>query len=272
MNNNLSLFVLSCDAYADLWDDFFNLRDLYWKDCPFEWYIVTETREYKRNNVNVIACGKNFNWSGRFRHAVNIVSTKYIGIFLEDYFITDNINTQRIINFLRFMESNNVDYLNVGDVFGNIIYLNDKTYFSNGLINIPKHQKYGISMASAIWDRKFLLEKLGTEDYSAWQFEVDRCREAASENGLTGLLLCDENRSFNITTIPVVIQGKFYPKSIKEFAKRGYHISIGNRKQMSYFEVILYDTKVYLAKSKHFRKFYKWIGKNILRIKFFTDD
>ena len=86
MNNTLSILVLSCDNYSDLWDDFFNLRDKFWPDCEYRWYVVTETKDYKRNNVEVIKCGKELNWAGRFRKAVQSLDSPLVGVFLEDYF------------------------------------------------------------------------------------------------------------------------------------------------------------------------------------------
>lgn len=270
-NNDLSILVLTCDKYADLWDDFFNLRDLYWNSNPFRWYLVTESKEYVRNNVFTIKCG-NFSWSNRFRIAINQLNTKFVGVFLDDYFISDFVDTNRILEFLDVMKLNNVDYLNVGDVFGNIINLKSKSFFSERLIYIPKHKKYGISMSAAIWERKFLLSKIGEGNYSAWEFEIDRCKEAKSEIGLEGLLLCDMDSSFNVTKIPVVIQGKFYPKAIKEFAIKGYCISTKGREIMSVLDVFIYNLKLKFSKCKYFRKTLKWIGEFVFKIKFFTDD
>ena len=30
MNTKMAIFVLSCDKYKDVWDEFFNLKDKYW--------------------------------------------------------------------------------------------------------------------------------------------------------------------------------------------------------------------------------------------------
>ena len=219
-DENLCILVLSCDAYSDLWDDFFNLRDKYWIDDTIRWYVVTESKTYSRRGVSMIHCGKDRNWAARFRRAVEIVDTPYIGIFLEDYFITDTVDIERVKSLVELMKKEKVTYLNVGDVFESIIRMKNKEYFADNLIKIPNHMRYGISTVSAIWERTFLLQKLGDRDYSAWQFEMDRCHEAASPQGLGGFLLCDEKRSFNVSTLPVVIQGKFYPEAIKYFKRK----------------------------------------------------
>lgn len=54
MENNtpqLAILVLSCDKYSDLWDDFFNLKDKFWPECPYSCYLATDTKEYNREGV-----------------------------------------------------------------------------------------------------------------------------------------------------------------------------------------------------------------------------
>lgn len=271
-DENLSILVLSCDAYSDLWDDFFNLRDKYWIDDTIRWYIVTESKEYERKGVSMIHCNRDMNWAARFKKAVEIITTPYIGIFLEDYFITDTVDINRVKSLVELMKQYGVSYLNVGDVYESIIHMSNKEYFTENLIKIPNHMHYGISTVSAIWEKTFLLQKLGDGDYSAWQFEIDRCHEAASPQGLGGFLLCDEKRSFNVSTFPVVIQGKFYPEAIRYFKRNGYNIDTSKRMTMSIKQVLIYKLKTRMSKIRFMRKQLKWFGSNILGIKFFTKD
>lgn len=266
------MLVLSCDGYSDLWDDFFNLRDKYWADCPYKWYVVTESKDYQRDGVEVIKCGKKFNWAGRFRYAVQFVDTEYVGIYLEDYFIKSRIDNKRISKYLDLMYQDDVKFLNMGDVFRHIINIKEPEYYKAHLIRIPKHLRYGIDTAAAIWNKEYLLERLGEGDYSAWKFESDRCDEAASKEGFKGLILCDDQLSFNVSEIPVVIQGVFYPGAKKFFEKEcGYKI-LSPRKTMGWWQVSKYKFKVYCSKSKYGRKLMKWVGTHILGYKFFTED
>ena len=271
-DNRLAILVLTCDAYSDLWDDFFNLRDKYWTDCPYKWYLVTELKDYDRKNVEVIKCGKELNWAGRFRMAVQTVNFEYIGVYLEDYFIKSTIDNNRIERYLNLMATDDVKFLNLGDVFHHIIDLKGKEYYATHLIRIPKHLRYGIDTAAAIWNKEYLLEILGEGDYTAWQFELDRCREAASEEGLKGLILCDDLNSFNVSEIPVVIQGAFYPEAKKFFEKEcGYKI-LSTRKTMGFWNVSKFKLKMTLSKVKYGRKTLKWLGTHLLGYTFFTED
>jgi len=270
--NKIAILVLSCDGYSDLWDDFFNLREKFWPDCPYRWYVVTETKEYIRTGVDVIKCGKELNWAGRFRHAVKSVDADYIGVFLEDYFIKSIVDNTRISEYLNLMQKDNVMFLNMGDVFKHIIGRKDVEYYKEHLIRIPKHLRYGIDTAAAFWNKEYLLERLGEDDYSAWKFESDRCDEAASEEGYKGLILCDDQCSLNVSEIPVVIQGVFYPGAKKFFETEcNYKIKSG-RNTMGPWPVFKYKFKVFCSRAKFGRKILKWIGTHIMGYRFFTED
>lgn len=271
MDKELSILVLSCDTYSDLWNDFFNLRDLYWPDTTIKWYLVTEYKDFQRDHLQVIKCGSK-SWSSRFRNAVKVIETQYIGVFLDDYFIESAVDSTKIMELVSLMRHEHVTYINMGDMYNSIVSMPNKKYFCSNLIQIPNHKKYGISMMPAIWDRDFLLSKLGDGDYSAWQFEIDRCKEAESESGLGGMLLCDENKSFNVSKVPIVIQGKFYPAGIQYYKRKGYIINTRERDMMSYREVMIYNLKVIMSRIHFLRKPLKWLAKNVFRINFFTDN
>lgn len=266
--DTMAVLLLSCDNYSDLWDDFFNLKEKYWPDCPYTWYVVTESKNYTRTNVEVIKCGKELNWAGRFRKAIIEVNTPFIAIFLEDYFICEPIDNNLINSLVAFMEEHEVDFLDLGNIFKHKINAPNKKYYAEHLVIIDKHLRYGLDTAAAIWNKDYLLEKLGDEDYSAWKFEDDRCAEAASVEGYNGLILCDDRLPFNVSPVPVVVQGHFYPPCIPFFRKRGYEIDTSKRRIMTRREQFRYDLKFRASKIKYGRKFLKWIGSHLFGYQF----
>ena len=157
----------------------------------------------------------------------------------------------------------------MGNVFRHKLDLKDKKYYTDSLLIIPKHLKYGIDTAAAIWNKDYLLNKIGEGDYSAWEFEINMCNEAASEKGYDGFILVDEQMSFNITPIPVVIQGKYYPKAIKDFHKRGYDINVGERLIMNPWECFKYRLKCVFSRFPFGHHFLKSVGR-LFGYKFFT--
>lgn len=275
MTKKLSIFVLSCDRYSDLWQNFFKLREKYWSDCDFDWYLVTESFGFNYNNVKVINTGKGKNWTGRLLYAVKQIDTPYIGWYLDDFYISKKIDNQLIHELVDKMAKEHISHINMSDVFDSIIKMPEPhIYYDKYLLQIPTHKKYGISTASALWEKEYLLNILGESDKDAWQFEVDLCKKALSKDGLPGVILCDERKPFNVTTTPVVIQGRYYPKAIKEFAKKGIIIDYRSRGLMKRKDVFLYDLNTYLRtllrSYPNLSKNIKWIVNKVLRIKFYT--
>ena len=269
INEKMAIFVLSCDKYQDVWDNFFELKDRYWKDCNFQWYLVTEHIIY--NRPDVITLNNPGDWSTRLRNAVNRVKSRYICTFLEDYFICDTIDNKRINQLVDFMGKERVSFLNMDDGFNHIQNTPELSHYCEDMLIIPKHLEYGVDTAGAIWDRNYLLEKLGDGDYSAWQFELDRCIEAKTEEGLSGNLLLDQKQSLNISKIPVIIQGAYFPKALKYFKSIGYSVDCHNRRVMSKWDVFIYWLKQRCSRSKHGRRLMKWIGKNVLGLTFVSE-
>lgn len=271
MNQDFSLLVLSCDQYKVAWDDFFNLREMFWPDCPYKWYLVTETEDYLREGVEVIKCGNKMNWTGRFKYAAEKANTKYLGVYLEDFFIEQRIDNVIIADELELMEGEKVSMINVGDVFGWITKQPNTEHVNNNLIVIPKHLRYGISASLSIWRTSFLLDYLGDEDCSAWDFEMNGCKLADSAEGLPGYLLCDIRQPLHPSRVPVIVQGKLYPPCIRHFKKRGYTIDVSKYNVMSFKDQWRYNLKHYSAKLPFGKKSMKWLASHILGYKFFSD-
>lgn len=221
MFDNLAFLVMSCDKYSDLWLDFFKLRDLYWKDCDFKWYLITESKSFKYPGVTVINTGFELNWTGRLKYAINKAQCKLVGLFLEDYFIAGKVDNHLIHSLADKMLSENIMYL-LSASFPSLIKMKNKLYYDQHLFHIPKHHKYGLSVSSSIWNSQYLLDLIGHDDKNPWQFEIDLCNIAASKDGYEGTVLCDERMPLQVTTIPVVIQGKFYPDSINNSSLKIY--------------------------------------------------
>lgn len=269
MDKRLSILVLSCDAYSDLWNDFFTLKERYWPDCPFQTYLVTETKQYNRNGVAVLCMGKNLNWSGRLKGALKMIDTPLVLPILDDYFIYKTIDNSIILENVDFCLKHSVSFLSLEK---KRIMSDPNRQYYNKYVIIPKHEKYPVDTAAAMWDRDYFIKKLGDGDYSAWQFEVNMCNEAESESGIDGLILCDERTPINITEIPIVIQGKFYPAGVKFFKKLGYTIDISHRDMMSCNLIIKEILKSKMARFPFFRKQLKYIASRFLGYNFFTKD
>lgn len=234
----MTILVVSCDGYCDMWTHFFHLKNINWPDCPYETVLANNTLPFTIANLKVINCGNDASWSTRTRIALEQIDTEYVCFLLEDYFISERVDTSEISKVLNLMDRENIDYYKLMS-FSKIL----TPYFSraNRIREIPANLRYGISLQPSIWRTSFFLKLVGSEDYNPWKFEIERIMEAdaSSSNGIVGLY--DERNLLNICHMAV--QGKYLPSAIRELRQKGYEVDILERKIMNTHEALIYNLK-----------------------------
>lgn len=235
IDDRLSIVVVSYDGYNDMWNSFFECKEIFWPKCPYETLLANNIIDYHRVGVRTLNCGHEAQWSVRTRMALQSVKTKYVCFLLEDFFISSHVQTQNIENAIDLMESDNLKYYKLMS-FSNIKAPNYKSY--PHLIQIPDNYPYGISLMAAIWDKDFFLEKIGDGNYNPWKFEVDRLKEENNKTGDILLGVYDKSNPLNICHM--VVQGKYLPPSVKHMKKCGVKIDLGARGVMSLWSYGIY--------------------------------
>lgn len=256
----LAILVLSCDKYCDLWDDFFNLKERFWSDCPYPCYLATDTIDYQREGVQLIHFGNIRTWSICARKAIEQITEPYIALFLEDAFIYKKIDTSIIANDLQFAIEEKADFLTLErNRMQKSLTIEDQV--APHIWRIARHTKYGIDTSAAIWEKGFLIKELEQEDCNAWQFEVNYCKEAASEEGLKGNIFFDDRQPFNISPVEVVRLGKLNPLALRYFKKLGYTIDTSKRKKLGLIMTLWDNSENYFAKIPILSKIIKYVCK-----------
>lgn len=88
-----AILVNSCDAYEDVWEPFFTLFQIMWKDCEYPIYLNTESKSYKSEQLKIQPVNlpskyaKKISWSKRLRLAIEQIDAEYILMLLEDFFL-----------------------------------------------------------------------------------------------------------------------------------------------------------------------------------------
>lgn len=236
LENEMTILVASCDQYADIWDDFFACKEQNWPDCPFKTVLVTNHKIAENGDCETITCGDT-NWSTRIRLALEAINTKYVCFLMEDFLISEPVDTNEINNLVKMMDCDGLKYCKLCN--GSPIktaYYKEYRYVRV----IPANYRYGISLMAAIWDRQFFIECLGTEDYSPWKFEFDRNQEAAvATDELAGVY--DERNILHICQL--VVQGKIMPAAVREMKRKNYRIRCQGRPILSFRETFLFWLK-----------------------------
>lgn len=238
-SNDMAVLIVSYDGYSDLWDDFFNLLNLNWSDRAYPTYLANNTKPANYDGVEVINCGENAQWSTRTRFALSQIKEPYVCLLLEDYFIGQPVDGELIKNALDLLKNDRLKYYKLNS-FSKIS--TDSYKGLDYLKVIPKNLEYGISLQAAIWDKKYLIDLIGSGDYNAWKFEVDRIRETNTDTESPIIGCVYDNRNI-LNICHGVAQGKFLPPAIRYFKRRNYLINTSKRTVMSKREYLYYNLK-----------------------------
>lgn len=149
----MTVLVATCDEYADVVGPFVELFRRYWPDCPFE--LVQSAESVAADGFDrVVKAGSGRNWSERLNHALETVSTPYVLLLLDDYFLSSPVDTSLILR--RLDEAEAADALNYR--------------LCPDPPRAVKNTAYSVSCKAGIWNTRFLLD-LTARTRSAWEFE-----------------------------------------------------------------------------------------------------
>ena len=110
INNDITMLILSCDSFSDLWDGHIKSLNINWPNRDFKTYIVSESNPIGFSGVDVICCGKNLEWSERLLYALTFVKTEYVLLTLDDYFLVKKIDTELFDYYFNFVKEHDLDY------------------------------------------------------------------------------------------------------------------------------------------------------------------
>lgn len=176
MNNKkkLALVGIFYDGYYDVWEDFLELKERYWKDCPYPLYIVNQTKdlEYKKDyDVTVIHAGIDAEYSKKVRTAIDKIDADYMLLLLEDFFMSREIFGGVFDETLNLMAKHAIRYYSMP--LSEFMIVGDGKAF-NGmdyLFDVAPTKEYTLNCQPAIWEKKFLQKSIGQGNYNAWIFE-----------------------------------------------------------------------------------------------------
>lgn len=241
----MAIVIISYDGYSDLWDDFFNLFNKNWKDNKYNLYLVNNIKKVSYEGVKIINTDIEDQWSIRTKKALESIKEKYILLLVEDYFIADKVNSEQIEEILKFVIENDVLYYKFKMANFSKAIIN-KIKNNNNLYEIPENLEYGISLQPAIWEKNYLLNLIGTENYNAWKFELDRISDMKIGSSKSIERHYFDNRNV-LNICHMVVQGQLLPNALKTLKKKKYKLK-SVRKRMEWKTYCFYVLK---GKIKH---------------------
>lgn len=258
LKNKVTCLIFSCDKFSDLWDGNIKLFNENWPDRDFETFIVTDMPTERRiPGVGIIAAGVDMEWSDRLKYALQYVKTDYVFVTLDDYFLIEKVDNQKMEDYLSLMVEGRYDYLR--------FYPHPKKATREelaghkGIYNVDTACIYSVNLYSCYWKKDFL-EFTVREPKNAWLFEVS-LSQLAEEYGAK--CLCSYNNDYLI--LDVVRKGKILHNAHRYFKKHP-NIYNGNRELQSWvFEAKLWVKTFFMRNTpsfliKPFRSIYVILG------------
>lgn len=167
-----TIVVLTHDDYEDCWAPFFCLLKQYWPDNPFPIVLNTENKEYFDETLEITVSDpvepNTVPWGKRVRLCLEKISTEYVLIFLEDFFLEKTVDNNRIYQCINWM-----DYDQSIVLFSLYRAKEWKTLNTQyeGFVESPIWAPYRSSLQLGIWRRRDLLALL-EDNESPWEFEI----------------------------------------------------------------------------------------------------
>lgn len=226
IKDKFAVLVVSCDKYSDLWKPFFQLFWRFWPDCPFKVYLLSNHSNFSFPGVNNILVGDDVSWSDNLKNALKQIEEQYVLLFIDDLFLVDFVNNEKILKVFKWMADNATNYVRM-----NPTVKPDKPF--NELVGlVSKGTIYRTSTVMSAWKRKFLLELL-KEGESAWDFEI---YGAVRSDFYDGFYSTWEN---HFPVINGVIKGKWQKKAVRKINDLGINIDTEYRKIMNLKEAMI---------------------------------
>lgn len=248
MNKDCTVIINTCDAYEEAWEPFFFLFNRYWKDCPFEVCINTETKKYDKNGERTVnATGS---WTKRLERVLEQIDTPFVLCCLEDFYLQYDVRTDKIMKCLDVMKAED----SIGCIYFKRLY-----GYENDSIEYEEYQEvkprqndkneYIFSCQVAIWRRDVLVKALSRfVNGTAWDFEVNGYeynRDILNEYRFYSTRKSHWNELFEDEIFPYnagrdigtgIYKSRWLWNNKKFFKQRGYILKYKSIKKMSRIE------------------------------------
>lgn len=239
ISNKLAVFIDSFDGMADVWPYYFQIFDRYWNQCILHRYLVTNNLEYKTANLECIRTGEDKNWFNMTYKALSYVREEYVFFMIEDDFMSEVADENELAKI--------VEYMDTEDIFFYRFTCPYNFPHDQGFLEVHGDVIYPISIQPAIWRRdkllEFLLELRNNGCKSPWDFEryfIELYKDYNKNTVIPGIRY-DSRKLFGFTN--GIIQGKWDPRIVKFYKKRGIHIDTKTRGVMPFKKVFLDQVK-----------------------------
>lgn len=242
-SNRVTLTIHTCEKFSDIWEVSLGLINKNWSDRNMRTMLVTDSKTDRQfKGIEVVSAGEGLDMPARTRKILSDIKTKYVFFTLDDYFLVDKINTEKISTLLDLMDKHNIDYLSFKNHHktDKLIDAEEDVY----RLDLNSGEDYIVNLYPGIWRTSFLAKTL-EQTKNIWDYEVSLTSYAIAENAT-----CCVSKGNQFPIMDGIRKGKFLHKSYRYLKENNLYS--GNRAVISYkTEVKLYimdQAKILLPK------------------------
>lgn len=216
----MKILVCSCDKDVDLFLPFHHCMEKYWPNHP-EIIYSTETLlnpYYKTINLNY---GLNM-WTKRIRETLMQLDDSEILIMMDDLFICNKIDEDRLLSLSGLLKNTNIACLNFEKQFDNL----DIDTNIDGFKCRRHGSNYEVSIMCGLWDKDKLIKVL-ENDSDPWTVEKNKDNKGFDFYINSGDYIIDWGyRTFKPTGC---YRGKWMRRTTEFLIKEGIKIDFSKR-------------------------------------------
>ncbi len=173
--NRTCVLVITCNKFKQVWNPFFTLFRKYWPDCPYKVIMATDFGSY--NGIETIELKRDLGWANNAIEFLNRLDYDRIILFLEDFLPCEKFNNESIERLVQHSFDEKIGCLRLAPCPGPTAPWEK----CSDLGILQKNDPYLLSLQTAIWDKKLLLELLIPNE-NPWQVEVLGSERARKRN------------------------------------------------------------------------------------------
>jgi hypothetical protein len=217
---NASMVISSCDAYADLWPLFFHFFFKHWKSPSMPVYLISNHRKFKDPRVISVCVGEDKSWSDNFIRALEFIPEENLFVWLDDFFVDRDFQSLELSECIKQLDHAGGKYLGV-DQYGD-----EGEAVENGWFRKIEGGNLRAGLNLSLWKRSFLRQIL-VPGCSIWAAE-SRLRKLNRE-GEAGLYYMKKESPLIISYVEGV-KGQFWKVPAVDFMrKQGMQLNLKRR-------------------------------------------
>jgi hypothetical protein len=218
----VTLLVLSCDKYADLWAPYLSVLDRYWPDRPQPLALVSNGRSLNRAGVGQILVGPDRSWSETLLAALESVTTEYVLLLLDDLFLIAPVDTAKVMANIVWLDRQRGNYLRLNPTPPPVRRVDaDHGEAVPGSI-------YRTSVVLSVW-RTSTLQSLLVPGETAWDFEIFGSVRSDDIGGFYA------STRYSIPFMNGVVKGRWAPWAVQYLSRMGIEVDTSTRPVMGWW-------------------------------------